>query len=249
MGREEKEKILILKTYKVGETHRGVKLLTPMNGVISALVYGGNGKNSFKKGSIIPFCFGLGELVHSGDRYQLKEFSLELAFDGIRENLNKMYMASLWAEIIMSSYGGGQQGADLFALVLDSLLLLENGSCEDDFDRVMVRFLWMYLSLSGERPDPVSCFRCGSTLSSQIYRDKRGLLYCHSCSFSDMDRFPPGIISYLARIDETDGREFIKIGLSRETMKQLKKWLYAVIQDHMEYPLKTLKTGETLFLL
>lgn len=244
MGREEKEQIIILKTYKVGEIHRGVRLLTD-KGVLSALVYGGNGKNSLKKGAIIPFCYGQGELVHNRgrDSYQLKEFSVEISFDGVREDLKKMYMASLWAEVILSSYGGGQQGEILFSLMLNSLDLLQGAEGNLVVDRVMVRFIWFFLELSGERPNLSRCSTCGNSLQGNLYRDRRGLLHCSSCSSYDMGKLSGGVVPYLTRIDQVSGEDFLKIGVARQTMEQLKRWLYLVLQDHMVYPLKTLKTG------
>ncbi|MDC7223065.1 MAG: DNA repair protein RecO [Spirochaetales bacterium] len=248
MAREEKEQIIILKTYPVGENHRGVKLLTPGNGVLNALVYGGNGKNSSKKGAIIPFCYGWGELVHhqSRGRYQLKEFAVEAGFSPVREDLRKTYAASLWTEVILGSYGGGHHGPELFLLFLESLHALAELGAEEDLSPVMVRFLWSYLALSGERPDPSRCSHCARSTEGGIYRDSRGRIFCSACAHGGQGRLPAAIVPYLARVDRTDWEAFRKIGVASRTMEQLKRWLYAVIQDHMEYPLKTLKTGSFL---
>jgi DNA repair protein RecO (recombination protein O) len=248
MGREEKEQIIILKTYPVGESHRGVRLLTPGNGILTALVYGGNGKNSSKKGAIIPFCYGWGELVHdrSRERYQLKEFSVEAAFSSVREDLRKTYIVSLWAEIVLGSYGGGHQGPQLFMLFLESLHALDGMNREEEDSAVMVRFIWSYLRLSGERPDPSRCVRCGRSTEEGLFRDSRGLIFCSHCTHAGLGKLSPGIIPYLLRIDEAGWDEFEKIGIAERTMEQLKRWLFAVIQDHMESPLKTLKTGSFL---
>ncbi|MDC7218556.1 MAG: DNA repair protein RecO [Spirochaetales bacterium] len=248
MGREEKEQIIILKTYPVGENHRGVKLLTPGNGVLSALVYGGNGKNSSKKGAVIPFCYGWGELVHdrARGRYQLKEFAVESSFSPIREELRKTYIASLWAEMLMGSYGGGHHGPELFLLFLEGLHYLAEGEGETEDFRIMIRFLWDYLALSGERPDPSRCSRCGRPTGDGLFRDQRGHIFCSSCAHSGMGRLPLGIVPYLNRADDTNWEEFLKIGMALQTMDQLKRWLFAVIQDHMGYRLKTLKSGSFL---
>lgn len=248
MGREEKEQVLILKTYRVGENHRGVKLLTPVNGVVTALVYGGQGKNGLKKGAIIPFCYGQGELVHdrSRGRYQLKEFDAEMGFDGIRADLGKTYRASLWAEILLGSYGGGQGGVDLFSLMLEGLHYLDGAEDEGEADRVMIRFLWSYLGLSGERPDPRTCHHCGAPLGGDIYRDDRGFLYGSRCGSSAMGRLPQSLGVYLDRADHSEWSDFLQIGLPRESREGIKGWLYALVQDHMGFPLKTLRTGSFL---
>jgi len=248
MSREEKEQIIILKTYPVGENHRGVKLLTPGNGVVTALVYGGNGKNGSKKGSIIPFCYGWGDLVHDRGRgsYQLREFSLEGAFEPVRGDLRKTYTASLWAEVILESYGGGNQGPELFLLLLEALFALSEAGEGDPVNKVNVKFLWSFMGLSGERPDTRGCGRCGGSLERALFRDSRGRLFCSSCASADLGQLPPGIIPYLGRVDGTDWEEFLKIGVAGETMEQLRRWLYAVLQDHMGRPLKTLRTGSFL---
>jgi DNA repair protein RecO (recombination protein O) len=248
MAREEKEQIIILKTYPVGENHRGVRLLTPGNGVVSALVYGGNGKNAHKKGAVVPFCYGWGELVHdrSRGRYQLREFSLEASFGPIREDLAMTYTASLWAEVIMGSYGGGQQGPELFLLILEALYALSEAGSEEHINKVNVRFLWLFLGLSGVRPDTEHCRRCGRSLTGELHRDGRGRLFCSSCASADLGVLPAGIVPYLKRADTADWEEFLRIGVAGRTMEQLKRWLYAVLQDHMNYPLKTLKSGSFL---
>ncbi len=258
MSREEKEQIIILKTYAVGENHRGVRLLTPGNGVLSALVYGGNGKNSGRKGAVIPFCYGWGDLVHdrSRGRYQLKEFSVEAPFEAVREDLRKTYIASLWSEVIMGSYGGGHQGPELFLLLLEALHSLAEAGDRDRArnegyiynrdSRILVRFLWSYLALSGERPDIRRCAHCGAGTEKGLYRDSRGRIFCASCAHPGSGKLPPGIVPYLDRADSSGWDEFLKIGIAGQTMEQLKRWLFAVIQDHMEYPLKTLKTGAFL---
>ena len=244
MGRNVKAKALILKTNPVGENHRGLSMLVSGEGLLRPLAFGAQSRRSALRGSAVPFNSGLANLYHDGvkDQWRLSAFDPENVYEGLRENLDRFYTASEWAEILLKSHGSGEDSAKIYQLSEQAFSLLSSAE-KDQIMRINIAFIWHYLSIEGVRPDPCCCGRCGRNLAmgngtSAARFSPDGLLLDPDCA---RQQYPPvydGARAWLLRIS-SDLHNALSIGLATKAADSANCWLHALLHSHLEQVLRS----------
>jgi DNA repair protein RecO (recombination protein O) len=252
MSRNIRTEAIVLKTGRVGEIHKSVTLLTPNLGIIDTIahgVYKGKGKLA---SATDPFALSVAYLYFEPVKKNYKITDMECVdlFDGLRADLRCYYAASLWAEIIIRSHGGGEGSDRVFELMKRALGLLSSGA---DERCVQIQFLWRFISLSGFLPDIASCAICGRDFEERepvVYRRTEGDFACEDCMEDPSLEAPPdrpllgaGARRYLIYTEGLDFEEALKIELVQRGKEQLLTLMYQFVQDILEVPLKTLQAG------
>ena len=155
MNRYASSDAIILENRRVGEQHKGLTLFTPDEGIVRAIAYGAYSHKGSLRGITAPYVHGMAFLYHEPGRgrTRLSDMEVHSMFHGIRENVLRFYTAGLWAEMVLRSYGGGEASADLFALLLDGLTLLDTAG--EERTRVLSAQVQLrYLSIAGAPVDP-----------------------------------------------------------------------------------------------
>lgn len=163
MARHSLEQALILTSRQAGEDNRIITMLSPGRGVLDAMLYGG--RKSRLRSMVSPWHSGRIWLYHDHSRNTAKITDFEpLKFRAtLRENLYKNMAASLATEFVIKTRAAAEPQAtwNLLCGFLDGLEL----SAEDACRKGLLRFLWRYIGLLGERPDCASCARCAEPLA------------------------------------------------------------------------------------
>lgn len=238
-----KAQAIVLRVNKVGENHRGLSMLVSGKGLINPLAYGATSRKSALRSSALPYNRGLAELSYDGSRrrWRLRSFDPVETHDGLRENLERFYTASIWAEILLRSYGSGEDSASIFILVANALSLLSR-CMPQQITRLNCAFLWNFLKIEGVRPDLDKCSKCSRNLESgAIYFLPNGLLICPYCGGSNMDKLSPGAIRWLLVISDMEINRAISIGLSSRCTAAIERWLIVIVQVLLERPLESLR--------
>jgi len=245
MERNIKSDAVILRTRRIGDFHKGVSCLTPEFGVIDTVAYGAYRGKSRLSGITDPLTRVFFHLYYNPVKkmYKIVDARRIRSYNGIRENLDRYYGASLLSEIILKSYGGGGDFPSLFALVSDAFSVLDECST-DKIDLAVIQFLWRFMVLSGFRPELNSCSVCGRNIErpeSLFLVEDENSFACRDCSSGRGAEINGGSRKYLEHTGVLDFTKAVGIGLERRTVMSLKGMMIRMIRGILEVPLNTLK--------
>ncbi len=248
MNRNLKTDSIILRTRRIAELHKGLSCLSRSLGLINVIAYGAGKGKSKLSGMVDPFSLLSMYLYYDPvkDSYKVNDIEQKTIFPNIRSDLGKFYIASFWAEIILKSYSGGGESESIYPLLADSLEIL-NDADKSGQNLVLLQFLWRYLRISGFQPDISLCGNCGSPLSYNEnirFDEKDNHIICSSCRASGSTiPFSSGGRKYLEHTSLLNLDKSMRIGLDSNSIDVLKRVMFAMIQNIVEYPLNTLKKG------
>lgn len=155
MNRYASSESIILENRRIGEQHKGLTLFTPDEGIVRAIAYGAYSHKGSLRGVTAPYVYGTAFLYRepAKARTRLSDIEVHSMFHGIREDVLRFYTAGLWAEMVLRSFGGGEASAELFALLLEGLILLD--TADETRTRVLSAQVQLrYLSIAGAPVDP-----------------------------------------------------------------------------------------------
>lgn len=261
---------IVLKQVLKGENNRIVTFFSKDEGIIESILYGG--AKSKLKSLVSPFHTGNLFLYKDPQRHfsKITDFDVYSYRPTLRENIYKTCAASLCAELLIKTHGGGGVFScthagflDCFTLVngfLDGLDLVTEEKAKDG----LLRFLYRYLILIGLQPDVHSCVRCGCDLnekkdfSSKIYANgvsfysiiENGFVCCDCISLdtcrSNVHYFKisSDALFYLSAIESCSAKDVRQIKLDEFSKRQLKDLLFFLISKITDGNLKTLEAGK-----
>jgi len=253
MSRNETCNAIVLRSYPIGEIHMGLTLFTEESGLLQAIAHGANSKRGKLRGLTNPFCYGTAFLYHDPVKKSTKvgDFDVQNFFIGLRENVRRYYTASLWAEVVLKSFGGGESARPLFALFVSSLSLLD-AATEEMIPVTSVQFLARYLALVGHLPDTSECGSCGRPLTAAgsaddrpvSYSGARELFLCDRCAGSGRLQLPAAALAYLEKsLGYRSIAEAVRVPVDSAAVGALTPLLYALVGSLVETPLSTLEVG------
>ena len=243
MFRHSVTQAIVLQSRQFGEIHKTVTLFTPAEGLVSAIAHGAKKIGSRLRSTTEVFCLSRVFLYYDPVRRSYKITDMEglSLFHGIRASLARYYAASLWAELILKSYAGGESARSLFALLRDCLALCE-AAPHDAVRRISLQFLWRYLSLTGQAPDLERCSECGRAVG-----DEEGLAWgeaaalCFRCAARAAGTIavPAGARRYLLHTAALPLEGAARVRLDAAAESALRSLLLAVVQNVLEVPLSS----------
>jgi DNA repair protein RecO (recombination protein O) len=175
---------LVLRVRPSGDSNREVTFLTAEEGLIRATVFGGP-KSKLRAHAA---------LYHGGKLWiyrdpvkafmKVTDFDVQVWRPGIRELYERTMAASAVADTVLAAQGGGggwEEALSLTESALDALEVADEATCR----RVVIRFLWDWAEILGQRPDIDRCASCacearGDGLLWYSLRD--GTAVCPSCA-------------------------------------------------------------------
>lgn len=245
MLRDFKSDVIILQTDEYREKHLFVKILTKGCGVLQTIVYGAKSKKNSMSGSLEQANYGEAELYFDPirEKWQLKAFTLQKANHSIRNNYEKLYISSLWSEIVLKSNQYDLPNIELYNLLHTSLELLDSCKNKNEQNSILLQFIIRYLKSEGLWSKFENCPECGKTLcrDDKLYYQKT-FFWCTTCRPSDkLLELSSGSRLYINRILEGEIKDFCKVKLSNNAIIPLLELLFRYIQDIIGRPLITLK--------
>jgi DNA repair protein RecO (recombination protein O) len=239
---------IILRSLRFGEIHKNVAILSPEHGIIHATAYGALKMKSKLRSTVQLFGHVKAYIYHDPvkNSYKITDMELKSQFYGISESIERFFAASLFAEIILKSFGGGETGEAVFALFLESLAILSEIAAHD-MSFLIVQFIYRYLAITGFGPELRICSRCGKILDETtaiFFEAKSREFLCGECSPKPSIPVFPGMIKYLAKTSTLPLSKAMAIRLEKEAVLALKSIMYALIEETLEVPLASIKSGE-----
>jgi DNA repair protein RecO (recombination protein O) len=230
--------------------------MTAENGLVDAFVFGG--PKSKLRSLAAPYSAGKAFIYHDPvrDFSKLSDFEVIEPFSGLREGLRKIWAASLIAEFLTRTSGGGGDFPAVLGLALEALRGLEDLG-EDKAEYPALLFLWRMLGIIGLMPDTDSCASCGAGLNpdeAAFYSAHSGGFLCGDCeraeafspqgsSIVESCQISGGAHRFLARSAGLPFAAVLGANLAPASLESLKALVYGLARRAAEGPLVTLSSG------
>lgn len=253
MGRNSSSKALILSTFLAGEDNRIVNFLTPEQGVVSAMLYGG--RKSKLRSMVSPYNRGdiwLYTDISKG-MSKITDFSPVEYHLSFRDSLYKIWAASVCAELLIKTHCGGdyEQTWILANAFLDGMEYSDEKSCK----LALLRFLWRYCAILGIQPDITTCIRCGQNFDLSGKNGQYGVVYypagengciCSSCSETGGEAIDNGFLlhrnsyDYLLAVSTLPPKAARSMLLSDTGAAEIRSLVFFLVSSAVDGHLKTL---------
>lgn len=249
MERNSQVHALILSSKNIGEDHRLITIFSKEKGVFTAMQFGG--RKSKLRSMIQPFHFGKMWLYTDSVKNQTKitDFHVESYRPSLRESLEKNWAANICLELVLKTHCGGdnENGFTLVNAFLDGL----DFSQKDDVKVALIRFLWRFLGLMGQRPDVSFCGKCGKPLTTiGLYDSSELCFFCTDCTVTDNNSnftfTTPSLsgeaLRFLENVSKLSPKESRNLSISSTAISQLQNILFSLIEKSCDTKLKTLES-------
>ena len=241
MERSSQHPSLILHTRPYGESHLFTDLLTRDRGLLSATAYGARSQRGSLRGSIVPFAYGTAYLYFTprSGAFKITDFDVQRYFLSVRESLDALYSASLWAEIILRTYGGGGEDERVLSGLVSALDLLEKvveeHRPESHIGRLTAQWIWRYAELQGVQPE----LPAANVPDRYFVPGNYGFVRQSQGALELLD----GTTRYLRYTASLSLEETLAVPMRPETEKNLKGFIVLLAQDLVHGSLNSLHSG------
>ena len=244
MARNQTSEGIVLKSGRIGEIHKSVTFLSPTLGIINAIAHGAYKGKSKLGGVTEVFSRSTISLYYNPPKnsYKITDVDPISYYENLRRDLEKYYIASLWAEVILRTYAGGGEFHGVYALCCEAMTLLDR--CRSDKNSTALSFfLFEYIDHLGYLPDFGSCAKCGVKLAAgdHWYVGEAASIYCPRCADTNLPKLSPGARRCLAYARGKSVSEKLKVDLDGASSADLKRAMIAIVQHVIGGALNTLR--------
>ena len=256
MNRSSSTNAIILSLRPLGENNSSVTLLTPEDGIVYAVLYGG--PKSRLRSLVSQWNSGKVWLYENPEKNQNKisDFEVVNYHPSFSQNLFKSYAASLAAEIAIKTRcaGSAAQCHRLVSGFYDGMEL-----CDEEQSRLgLLRFLWRYLELLGIQPNSHACCNCGKTFldtrfapnAVSYYNGMENSFICPDCVESggssqsgNMINVHFSAVQYLSALTVLSPSEARKLSIDQEVYGQIRQLVFFLIENSIDQKLNSIETG------
>ncbi len=174
---------LVIRTVDLQDNDRLLDLFTERYGKVTVYARGSRILKSKHMASSQQFCFSNFSLYKKGDRYWIKEAEPIESFYPLRENLQKMALASYICEVISDVVMEEQADVELLRLTLNSLYAIAKGTVP--FVKIKGAFEIRAASILGFMPSVACCSRCAKSSTTYFLDVMNGTILCEHCHEED----------------------------------------------------------------
>ncbi|MEE3333288.1 MAG: DNA repair protein RecO [Ruminococcus sp.] len=171
---------LIIREQNIGEKDKLVTALTESRGVVKGFAHGAKDIKSPKRASTTLLSYSRLTLHKSRDSYIIGDAKSLRIFSGLRESIEKMYLAQYFCELAQAICPKEQDASDQLKLILNGLYLLSENKRPPMLIKPCVELRLM--CLAGYMPDIMMCKECGKYEDdAMFFLPKSGQLICREC--------------------------------------------------------------------
>ena len=169
---------LVIKSVDIKESDRLITIYTHEMGIVNAMAKGARSFKSRKMSSTILFCYSDFVLYQKGEYYWVREAELIDSFFGLRENIERLALASYICEVLCH-VGVSQAENDLLRLALNSLFAISSDKYL--LKKIKAVFEIRCASIIGFMPDVLACQTCGEKAGDFYLNVMGGYVTCLNC--------------------------------------------------------------------
>ena len=234
---------LVLREVNYKESDKILTVLTAEEGKLAV-----SAKGCRKKGSAIAAASQLlvwseFTLYEYQNRWAVKEAVTERQFGDVRSDLDKLSLASYFAEVTEALSREGQPEPELLSLTLNSLHALEK--LPHPAALIKTAFEWRAMALAGYEPMADACAVCGTEppADPRIHLTE-GVLHCAACrnEIGDGISMPltEAALTALRHFIWGDPKRLFSVNIDQTSLKQLGQASEAYLMTQLERGFRTL---------
>jgi DNA repair protein RecO (recombination protein O) len=162
-----KAKSIVLKSYRLGETDRIVKLFSMEHGIISAVAKGACNFKSRFTGRLELYNVLDCEISSGKNLDVISQAEIIETFGNISSDFFKFNVSQIICEIVLKSQSEKSPSVNIFKLLYFTMKEISRCSCDDSagLEKILVFFIAKFLKIMGYVPLLDSCSICGASLS------------------------------------------------------------------------------------
>ena len=240
---------LVLREVNYKEADKILTLLTAGEGKLTATARGVRRRGGALAAACQQLCWGEFTLYEYQGRWAVKEAAAERRFQGVLGDLDKLALASYFAEVTEALAEEGQSEPELLSLTLNSLHALDKLPLPPV--QVKTAFEWKAMALAGYEPMTDGCAVCGrpDPDSPQIHLGE-GVVHCATCrgEVGEGISMPltPAALAALRHIVGGDPKRLFSFRLDGASLEQLSQASEAYLMTRLERGFRTLDFYKTL---
>lgn len=244
-------KALVLREVNYKESDKILTVLTADEGKLTLSARGCRKKGSPIAAASQLLVWSELTLYEYRGRWAVKEASAERQFDGVRADLERLALASYFAEVTEALAEEGQPEPGLLSLILNCLHALDK--LELPLGLVKTAFEWRAMALAGYEPVTDGCAVCGrSDPEDPRVNLRAGVVHCAACR-DGMDEgismpITPAALAALRHIVRGDPKRLFSFRVDGASLKRLGDASEAYLMTQLERGFRTLDFYKSLTL-
>ena len=238
---------LVLREVNYKESDKLLTLLTGEEGKLTVSARGCRKKGSAIAAASQMLVYSEMTLYEFQGRWAVKEAAIQRPFDGVRSDLDKLALASYFAEVIELLAEEGQREPGLLSLILNCLHALDQ--MDLPLGLIKTAFEWKAMALAGYEPMSEGCALCGRPEPEDpCLLLSRGLVCCAGCRPAGEWAMPPtrAALAALGHTVGGDPKRLFSFRLDETSMARLCAASEAYLLTQLERGFRTLDFYKTL---
>lgn len=242
-----KDKAVVLRETKVGESSRLLTLFTCEHGVVTGQARGSLNPKSKLFSASGQFSYSEFVMREGRKYYWIDEATPIELFFGLRNQLEALSLASYLTELVEILSPHGREAEPVMQLLLRSMYLL----AEDKRPAPLVKAVFELRALadSGFMPDLLACEDCGAYDGEGFLFDTRlGTLLCAGCAAQKglHGNLTAGALSALRHIVLSPGEKIFSFTVGGDSLDALYRIAEQYLLFHLERPPRSLAFLKTV---
>ncbi len=215
---------LVLRERKLDEQDRLLTLLSAEQGIITAYAKGAGRMKGSMAGATELLCYSHFVLFQNRDRCFADRAEANTLFFGIRGNLEKLTLATYFAQLCCELIPENEPAAEELRLMLNTLYYLEQGKLPPLQLKAILEL--RLLTLTGYMPDLIACRECGGLPKdgAVLFDPMGGSICCPACAPQGavgLIPLPPGVFAAMRHIIYCDFEKLFGFKLGEENLPLL----------------------------
>lgn len=215
---------LVLRERKLDEQDRLLTLLSADRGIITAYAKGAGRMKGSMAGATELLCYSHFVLFQNRDRCFADRAEANTLFFGIRGNLEKLTLATYFAQLCCELIPENEPAAEELRLMLNTLYYLEQGKLPPLQLKAILEL--RLLTLTGYMPDLIACRECGGLPEdgAVLFDPMGGSVCCPACAPQGavgLIPLPPGVFAAMRHIIYCDFEKLFGFKLGEENLPLL----------------------------
>lgn len=240
---------LVLREVNYKESDKILTVLTAGEGKLTVSARGCRKKGSAIAAASQLLVWSEFTLYEYQGRWAIKEATTERQFTGVRSDLDKLALASYFAEVTEALAEEGQTEQGLLSLTLNSLHALEKLNLPTAL--IKTAFEWKAMALAGYEPMADGCAVCGKAEPEEPRINlSAGVIHCAPCHQGagegiSMPITPAALIA-LQHFIWGDPKRLFSVNIDPTSLKQLADASEAYLMTQLERGFRTLDFYKSL---
>lgn len=215
---------LVLRERKLDEQDRLLTLLSAEQGIITAYAKGAGRMKGSMAGATELLCYSHFVLFQNRECCFADRAEANTLFFGIRGNLEKLTLATYFAQLCCELIPENEPAAEELRLMLNTLYYLEQGKLPPLQLKAILEL--RLLTLTGYMPDLIACRECGGLPEdgAVLFDPMGGSICCPACAPQGavgLIPLPPGVFAAMRHIIYCDFEKLFGFKLGEENLPLL----------------------------